>query len=491
MLRDKWRRITVSAAGMAVELVLAALATLVWATTQPGLANTLALNVMFICSVGTLLINGNPLLRYDGYYVLADWLEAPNLQQQAAAKLRRGLAWLFAGVTLDEPRLLAGPGPILLWTYAIASLVYRTIVIAGILWFLDAVMRPIGLGTISLFIATIVLVAMAASPVAQAARFLKNPHSRKQIHGRRLAISLFLLAGILAALLLIPLPASVTAPVVTRPSGGGQVFVTTPGILASAVVPGQQVTAGQTIAVLINRRLELDIAELASRESQQQLHVAHLALRQHAHPEIADQLPSAEERLSDLGAQLAQKRRELASLTLTAPIAGTILPPPGRTVDSTDENLPEFSGLPQDPQNLGCFLAAGTHLATVAEVDRWVAVAIVEQGDLAGLREGQGVRIKLDQLPHTTLSGRVRQISRLRSGQLPPEILAERMIPMRSGPEMRPEPVHGYYQATIDLDPPEQWPLVGAVGWARIAVDPQPLWLRAYRGLRGTLRTPW
>src|SRR5262245_31061163 len=85
MFRERWKRIAVSAAGVIVELVLAAIATIVWAWTQPGLVNALALNVMFVCSVSTLLINGNPLLRYDGYYVLADWLGTPNLQQQASA----------------------------------------------------------------------------------------------------------------------------------------------------------------------------------------------------------------------------------------------------------------------------------------------------------------------------------------------------------------------------------------------------------------------
>src|SRR5262249_54993159 len=147
--RERWKRIAVSAAGVTVELVLAALATLVWSVTQSGWVNALALNVIFVCSVSTLLINGNPLLRYDGYYVLADWLGTPNLQQQASTTLRRGVVWLLTGVRLDQPRFLAEPHPAVLWSYAVLSLVYRVVVLVGIIWFLDRILRPWGLGTIS------------------------------------------------------------------------------------------------------------------------------------------------------------------------------------------------------------------------------------------------------------------------------------------------------------------------------------------------------
>jgi putative peptide zinc metalloprotease protein len=490
-LRDKWQRIAVSTAGMVVELVLAAAATLVWAMTQPGWINALALNVMFVCSVGTLLINGNPLLRYDGYYVLADWYETPNLQQQAAARLRRGIAWLFAGITLDEPRLLAEPGPLSLWTFGLASLIYRAVVVVGILWFVDAVLRPWGLGAISFLMATVVLVAMAAGPLFQTTAFLRNPNSRRQIRGRRLAFSLLLLAGILAAVLVIPLPAHVNAPVVTRPAGGHEVFVTVPGVLTDSLAPGEQVVAGQPIAVLVNRRLEMEVEELASRESQQQLLVAHLGLRQHQEVNLADQLPAAEERLADLREQLAQKRRDQARLTIVSPATGTLIPPPPRTGDSSGGSLMEFTGIPQEPQNQGCFLSAGTAVGTVAHIGHLEAAAIVEQADLVGLREGQTVRIALHVTPGQLLTGRVREIARLRSDELPAPILTERMIPLRAGSDGRPEPVRDYYQASIDLDPHDLPLLVGSVGWASIAIERQPLWLRAYRGLRSTFRTPW
>jgi len=491
MFRDRWRRIAVSAAGVTVELVLAALATLVWTMTQPGWINALALNVMFVCSVGTLLINGNPLLRYDGYYVLADWLGTPNLQQQASAAVRRGLAWLLAGVTLDQPRFLAEPGPVVLWSYAIGSTIYRGLVIVGILWVLNAALAPLGLGTISLVIGAIVLAAVAAGPISRTASFASNPTLRRQIRSRWLLCSLLLVAGILAAVALIPFPARVTAPAITRPMDGRQVYVPTGGLLEFVKPAGERVAAGQTVAQLANRRLELDVAELASLEAQQRLQASHLALRQHRDPKLADQLPAAQKRLADFTEQLAQRRRELARLTLVAPISGTVLAPPARIANPDDDSLPPLRGTPQEPQNLGCYLEAGTLLCTIGDPRQLEALAIVAEADIQGLREGQRVRLAVHQLPGEIWNGRVHQIARLQSDELPPQIIAERLIPLTAASDGRVRPSGSYYQVAVALDPRDDLPLVGAVGWAKIEVDPQPLWLRAYRGLRGTLRTPW
>src|SRR3989442_1874439 len=83
MLASKWRRAAIGAAGMYVELVMASLCTFVWWLSEPGLLNYLCLYVMFVSSVSTILFNANPLLRYDGYYILSDLLEIPNLRQKS------------------------------------------------------------------------------------------------------------------------------------------------------------------------------------------------------------------------------------------------------------------------------------------------------------------------------------------------------------------------------------------------------------------------
>ena len=89
MLPNKWQRVFIGAAGMYVELILASIATFLWWYSEPGLLNFLSLSVMFICSVSTVVFNGNPLLRFDGYYILMDILEIPNLRPKSTEILRR------------------------------------------------------------------------------------------------------------------------------------------------------------------------------------------------------------------------------------------------------------------------------------------------------------------------------------------------------------------------------------------------------------------
>ena len=85
--RSKWRRALVGAAGMIVEVFFAALALYVWLAVEPGIVRALAFNVMVVAGISTVVFNGNPLLRYDGYYILSDLLEIPNLAQRGHALL--------------------------------------------------------------------------------------------------------------------------------------------------------------------------------------------------------------------------------------------------------------------------------------------------------------------------------------------------------------------------------------------------------------------
>ena len=102
--RSRARRMWVGAAGMYVELFIAAIMTVVWAQTGAGLVNSLAYNVMFVASVSTLIFNLNPLLRFDGYYILSDLMDAPNLHMRSRAQLTNwSEKWLFGVESPPQP----------------------------------------------------------------------------------------------------------------------------------------------------------------------------------------------------------------------------------------------------------------------------------------------------------------------------------------------------------------------------------------------------
>lgn len=491
MFPNRWQRIAVSAAGVGVEIVLASLAALLWIATQPGWLNAMCLNVMVVCSVGTLLINGNPLLKYDGYYVLADLLEAPNLRQQASSALRRWSARLLAGIELDRPRLVAEPGPALLATYGVASLLYRSLLIVAILWLLHTALKPLGLAIVSHMLTVLILASLAYEPASSAWRTFSNPATRARLRPRRLAVAALLLAVLFAALLAAPLPSRVTAPIVLRPAAARPVYVTTPGVLESAAADGQQVEAGQLIGKLHNRKVEREFAALTQRLRQQQLHVQHLELRRHDVPTLGDQLPAAAKMLADLETQHAHQEQELARLTLYAPASGIVLPPPAVPAHSSSRELPTYSGTPLDEENRGCQLASGTLLCQIGDPQRLEAVAIVDQSDIERLRGEQRVKLRVFAAPRTALTGRVIDIARIQTDELPPELLAADLLVVErriSGP---PRPLRTYYQAVIALDAPVQAVPINAVGRARISVDRQPLGLYLYRIARSTFRLPW
>src|SRR4029079_11133257 len=145
MLPNKWHRAFIGAAGMYVELVIASTCTFFWWFTEPGLLNNLCLSTMCVCSVSTVMFNANPLLRYDGYYILSDVTEIPNLRQKATSILARKLN--KTGQALEEPEdpFLPQRNQIFFALYSIASAVYRWIVLFSILWFLYNVLAPYGL----------------------------------------------------------------------------------------------------------------------------------------------------------------------------------------------------------------------------------------------------------------------------------------------------------------------------------------------------------
>jgi multidrug resistance efflux pump len=119
----------VTFAGGYFELFLWSLAVFVWRLTVPGsLVNYLAYIVVSVCGVQT-LFNFNPLLKLDGYYLLSDWLEIPNLQQRAEGGLKARLRWLLWGADRPswEPRSRA------LLCYGVAALVYSWVFLAAML----------------------------------------------------------------------------------------------------------------------------------------------------------------------------------------------------------------------------------------------------------------------------------------------------------------------------------------------------------------------
>jgi putative peptide zinc metalloprotease protein len=201
VFKSKYRRALVGAAGVGAELFVAAIAFYFWLLVEPGLVRAVLFNVMLIASVSTLLFNGNPLLRYDAYYILADLIEIPNL----AARSTRYWGYLVErylfGVTETEPPSATLGEKTWFVCYGFASTVYRVIVTIVIALFIAGRFFVVGV-----LLAIWAIGAMAVFPVFKAVKHLVgNPRLHKD-RSRAIAVTTTLLAEVAGFILFVPMP---------------------------------------------------------------------------------------------------------------------------------------------------------------------------------------------------------------------------------------------------------------------------------------------
>jgi putative peptide zinc metalloprotease protein len=490
MMTNKWRRIAVGAAGIWVEMMLASAATFIWWWTGPGLLNGLCLDLMFVCSVSTVLFNGNPLLRYDGYYILSDLVEVPNLQEQAGRVVRRWwVHWAF-GVETPTDRLAPDEGQGWLALYAIASTVYRLFVVVAILWFLERVLKPYGLELVAHVAGLFVIGGLVAVPLVRALRWVWERQRSEPLSWGRFFVRGGLVVLGMGVLASIPLPRRLTAPALLEPSGAARVYVTVPGTLVDAAEAGQPIRAGEPIARLQNLELEMELTRLQGQRDRQALHIKNLRGQQGSDPAAAAQIPTAEEALADLETRLAERRRDQERLTLTAPRDGTVLPPHRQPRQTASGELPTWTDTPLDPRNRGAFLDTGTVVCLVGDPARLEATLVIDQADIDLVRAGQSVQIHFDESPGQSLGGTIATIGELDLKVAPRELVIAGDLPSRVDESGTPRPLNASYQARVELDPDAHLALRGgAIGRAKISVDSQSLARRLIRYLRQTFES--
>lgn len=132
---SKYKRAIVAAAGMLTELLCAAIAMYVWLLTEPGIVRAIAFNIMVVAGVSTIIVNGNPLLRYDGYYIFTDLIEMPNLAQRGQKYLSYLWDRYIFGVHDIDPSLETKSERKWLFCYTPLAWLYRTFVTVSIILF--------------------------------------------------------------------------------------------------------------------------------------------------------------------------------------------------------------------------------------------------------------------------------------------------------------------------------------------------------------------
>ncbi len=491
-LPNKWKRVAVSAAGVLVELVLAAVATIVWWYAQPGVVQLVALNIMVICTLNTLFINGNPLMRYDGYYVLSDLVEVPNLWQRSREAFRYFWSdWLMGEPLADDPLLPARQRPWLA-VYATVSKLYLSIVCVLIVWGLARSLAPFHLQNLAYAVGLTVFGSALVGPVTSVVEFARNPIRRAELRKGRLSLVLGVGLAVLLGVLSIPVDYNVSAPLVLIPDDAARVYATAEGTLDSMLPAGTKVVRGETIGKLSNSETELELARLEGELRVRQLRVEHLERLRGFDHEANDQLPTARTVLADTQRRLEERRREAARLTLTAPVDGILIPAPRVPSSRAAEGrLAEWSGSLLEPAERGAHVEPGTLTCLVGDPNQLAAVLLVDDVDIKFLQPGQHARLRLDQLPGQVLEGEVAEAARHETSE-PSGAKAARadLSPLLAG-LIPPGHEGAHYEVRVQFDPAIAPTLViGGRGEAKVATERVTLARRIARYVAQTFRLP-
>lgn len=325
---SKWQRAVVGAAGIMVELLLASFAMLLWVLVEPGLVRQIAFNVMLVAGVSTVLFNGNPLLRFDGYYILADLIEVPNLGPRANQYLAYLAKRRLLGVAAAKSPVSADGERAWFVAYGISSFLYRLALTLVIALYLAGVAFLVGV-----ILAVLAIVTTIVLPLLRGLRYLLASAELRGHRGRAIATAVVIVAVLAGTALAMPVPYATVAEGVVWVPENGTVRAETEGAVTRILVdPGSTVEIDQPVLLLEDPFLDARIAALAAQQDQ-------LGTRLGA--ALVTDLVSTEmyrQQLQHVGAALDQARKRKEALTVRAGAAGTIVIPtasdlPGRMIE--------------------------------------------------------------------------------------------------------------------------------------------------------------
>ncbi len=348
--RSRTERVMVGLAGVAAELALAAVAAILWANTAPGTFNSLAYNVIFVASVSTLVFNLNPLLRFDGYHMLVDLIEMPNLFQRSRDQLKYLGERYLLRLPQAQPVARTPREGVLLPLYGVTSIVYWLLLMSTIVFFIAEEYLDLGVA-----LAILLVIFSFVVPLGKFLKYLATGPTLADHRAQAVFSTVAIIAVLMGVLGLVPLPDRVRVTGVVQAQASQQVHTGTEGFLVELLArPGSTVEAGQPLARLSNPSLDFEIRSVEMQLSAlvaQEIRAVATAVADLA--AISKQKTAVEESLHDL-----HQRRD--ALILRAPLSGTWAAP--QLIDAQ-----------------GQWFARGSALGTVAQLGEWKFIAVLPQ----------------------------------------------------------------------------------------------------------------
>ena len=462
---SKRARMLVGAAGVLSELFLAGLAMLAWALLEPGTLRAICFNVALIAGVSTVIFNGNPLLRFDGYYVLADFLEIPNLAQRSSAYLGYLVQRFAFGVReAASPAATSGEARWML-AYGTLAAVYRVFVVVSIILLVATKFFFVGIA-----LALWGVLIMVVRPVWTTALFLARSPQLASHRRRAVATAGGLLAAILAVVFLVPVPQWTRSEGVVWAPESAQVRTGT-ACWIRRVIPGEGARVAKG-----DRLFECEDPELPARVRLLEQQLEELHARDRAYfVDSRLNLDVVREEIVHTEARLADARRRLNGLVVLSPVDGRFV----------------FPGQADAP---GRFVQRGELVAYVVEPGPATVRVVVDQADVDLIRAAtRAVAIKPADRVAETLPARMTREVPGASERLPSLALGVPgggafAVDPRSLTDPReeasPRAMVPVFQFDLEVAPESRLDAIGLRVFVRFDHPPEPLARQWYRAAR-------
>jgi putative peptide zinc metalloprotease protein len=420
-------------------------------------------------------------LRYDGYYILSDLSEIPNLRQKATTILSRKLGTWCLGMDEPDDPFLPKRNQVFFALYSVASAAYSWFITFSILMFLQKVFEPYRLEVIGQIIGLAAIGGLVVRPLWKLGHFFWVPGRLEQVKKERFRISLAVIGAVILAVLFLPLPYRIMCTLDVEARDARTVYVEQPGSITELLVhAGQQVKKGDLLARLENKDLELKVSDLKLQAAQLESQLNGLQRERFSDAQAGSDIPHIQESLDAIKDELAKKQRDLDHLELHAPIDGFVIPPEPMPEPQSDdkERLPTWWGTPLEKKNIGAYLKLNAKFCQIGDPKKMQAALVIDQADVDmvaarnGEEPGSKVVVKLDELPGETYSSEIIGISKLDLKFSPRELSHKSGgdLQTKTDPTTGAErPLTTSYQALAPLDDDDQLLVVGLRGRAKVS----------------------
>jgi len=395
--RSKRRRMIVGAAGIIVELFLASVALLLWLNVQQGIVSDVLFNIMLIGGVSTLLFNGNPLLRYDGYYVFSDAIEIPGLGKRANRYyLYLIQKYLFDVKGVKSPVTADGESH---WfvIYGAAAFVYRIMVMVMITLFIAGKYFFVGVG-----LAIWVIFLQVVVPVLKAFGFLLQSPTLSQRRERALTVSIGTVVIVVAMLFLIPVPLNTMAEGVVWMPEHSYVRAGSNGFIREILArDGEKVNKGDVLIVTDDPLMQAQLKLLEA--NKKELKVKYDALMQE---DIVESEITLDE-INVLDGKIQHLKEQISEMTITSPVDGVFI-------------------IPESKDLHGHYLKQGDPIAYVIDFNDVSVRAVVPQNSIGMVRKHtRDVELRLDGMLNERISSSIEREIPAATYRLPSKALGQ------------------------------------------------------------------